>query len=47
MKRPRGYAIQAGYVGFMPDGRWMLFSTDKDYEEYFQANFVNEEGEVA
>ena len=31
---PSGYYTQDGYVGFLPDGRYMIFPTDKEYQEY-------------
>jgi hypothetical protein len=32
---PYGYLIGSGYKGKMPDGRWMLFPTEEEYNEMF------------
>lgn len=32
---PYGFDVHAGYRGRMPDGTWMLFSTQKEYTERF------------
>lgn len=29
-----GYFTQSGFNGRLPDGRWMLFASYSDYEEY-------------
>ena len=29
----KGYAVSNGYMGLV-EGRWMLFSTEEEYEEY-------------
>ena len=29
-----GYIIASGYKGRLPDGTWMLFSTETEYKEY-------------
>lgn len=39
MNRPNGYLTKSGYVGFMPDGKWMLFATQPEYEEFFKENY--------
>lgn len=31
-----GYSVQSGYMGRLPDGRWMMFATHKDYLEYIE-----------
>lgn len=41
MSSPRGYHTRQGYVGFLPDGSWMLFSGDQDYYEYLDVHFAN------
>ena len=31
----KGYVVQSGYMGYVEDeGRYMLFSSESDYEEY-------------
>lgn len=30
----KGYKTAYGYMGYVP-GRWMLFSTEAEYHEYF------------
>lgn len=34
MFRPHGYLTSQGYIGFLPDGSRMLFSTEEEYMEY-------------
>lgn len=29
-----GYVVQSGYMGYLSDGRYSLFSTEDDYREY-------------
>jgi len=41
MFRPHGYLTNQGYIGFLPDGRHMLFSTEKEYMEYLSE--INEQ----
>lgn len=31
---PGGYHTPNGYVGFLPNGRKMLFATEQDYFDY-------------
>ena len=31
----KGYSTEAGYVGYV-DGRYILFSCENDYREYFE-----------
>lgn len=31
----KGYWTEYSYVGLMPDGTWMYFSSDKEYEESY------------
>ena len=31
----KGYSTQAGYMGYV-DGRYILFSCENDYREYFE-----------
>ncbi|MBQ8619121.1 MAG: hypothetical protein IJ418_16690 [Clostridia bacterium] len=33
-KAPSGYHTPSGFVGFLPNGRKMLFATDREYYEY-------------
>lgn len=33
---PRGYFVQAGYVGFLRDGTKMLFESEDAYIEYIE-----------
>ena len=33
--KPYGYVIDSGYVG-KANGRWMLFPTETEYEEYIK-----------
>lgn len=34
-----GYWTGYSYVGLMPDGTWMHFSSDKEYEELYFQNY--------
>ena len=29
-----GYDIKVGYYGRLPNGKWMLFPTEREYSEY-------------
>lgn len=31
----KGYPVQGGYIGYA-DGKWMLFSCERDYVEYLE-----------
>lgn len=31
----RGYPTSYGYMGRMPNGTWMLFSTESEYREMY------------
>lgn len=46
MSTPRGYNTQRGYVGFFPDGSWMLFVNQDEYEEYFGSHCSADEKSV-
>lgn len=32
--KPYGYLIGQGFIGFLPDGHKMLFTTQEEYYEY-------------
>ena len=32
---PYGYLIGQGFIGFLPDGKKMLFPTQEEYYEFF------------
>jgi len=34
----KGFYVKDGYMGYI-DGRYMLFSDESDYLEYFEDNF--------
>ena len=38
----RGYMTQTGFIGYI-NGKWILFATETEYEEYFCQN--NNKGE--
>lgn len=33
----RGYLVAAGYIGFLPSGKKMLFASEEDYIDYYEA----------
>ena len=35
----KGYPIEQGYMGYIPDKGYVLFSCEQDYEEYYEANY--------
>ena len=35
----KGYITQAGYMGYIPDKGYILFSCERDYEEYFDVEY--------
>lgn len=47
MIHPRGYNTHAGYVGFFPDGNWMLFASESDYREFFNEHCSDSQEGVA
>lgn len=38
----KGFSTQFGYVGYVY-GRWMLFATEEEYNEYVKENYQYEE----
>jgi len=32
----KGYVVSCGYMGYIGNGRFMLFATEQDYEEYIR-----------
>ena len=32
----KGYIVNSGYMGYIPDKGYSLFSTQKEYEEYYK-----------
>ena len=32
----KGYPTQAGYMGYVPNEGYILFSCEKDYEEFYK-----------
>ena len=36
MFRPRGFYTGSGFVGFLPDGRRMVFATYEEYVDYIE-----------
>lgn len=32
--KPKGYPLPSCYMGLLPDGRWMMFTTEAEYWEY-------------
>ena len=32
----KGYPIQSGYMGYIPNMGYILFSTETDYTEYYR-----------
>ena len=46
MKR-KGYPVADGYMGFLPDeGKYKLFETEGEYNEYFSDNYTEESEET-
>lgn len=37
MKR---YPVNAGYMGYIPDVGYRLFSTEEDYKEFYEENYL-------
>ena len=35
----RGYSTQSGFMGYIPNKGYCLFSSETDYIEYYIANF--------
>ena len=34
----KGYFVSTGYMGYIPDKGYILFSTENEYKEYFNEN---------
>ena len=43
MFKPKGYDVNQGYIGFLPDGRRMRFPTSDEYYDYLME--LEREGE--
>lgn len=42
MDEMKGYSIDSGYMGYLPDQRdYMLFSCERDYKEYYKTWYAN------
>jgi len=39
----KGYWSEYSYVGLLPNGLWMRFSSDKEYEEMYSLYFSRED----
>lgn len=37
----KGYTVNVGYRGYIPGMGYILFSTEKEYEEYFEEYMEN------
>ncbi len=35
----KGYTVESGYMGYV-EGRYMLFASEMDYEDYMEALFA-------
>ena len=33
----KGYLVESGYIGFLPNGKKMLFTSEADYIDYYLA----------
>lgn len=40
MNNMKGYPVDVGYYGYV-NGRYMLFATETDYEEFYMAHQTN------
>lgn len=38
MPMKKGYYTSSGYVGFLPDGREMLFASEGDYNDFVECD---------
>ena len=32
----KGYVVTSGYMGYIGNGRYMLFATEEEYEDYIE-----------
>ena len=37
----KGYTTQSGYMGYIPNRGYILFCTEKEYEEYYGNNYLS------
>lgn len=35
----KGYSTAYGYMGYIPNKGYILFSCEKDYEEFYKTNY--------
>jgi hypothetical protein len=40
--KPKGYHTPSGYLGLIGNGKWRLFDTEKEYDEYV-ITYIKEE----
>lgn len=41
----KGYVVSCGYMGYVGNGRYVLFATEEDYAEWVYDNYYAEGGE--
>lgn len=40
--KPKGFNVNGGYMGMLPNGRYQLFDTEKEYLNYIKEEEDNE-----
>jgi hypothetical protein len=34
--KPKGFVVPGGYMGLMPNGKYQIFDTEKEYTDYIE-----------
>ena len=40
--KPKGFIVPGGYMGLMPNGKYQIFDTEKEYTDYIEEKNSNE-----
>ena len=43
----KGYPTESGYMGYIPNKGYVLFSSEDDYEDFYEANYGHNFAETA